>query len=122
MKSNKSELTMSTKQAVILRNLVLRSGGRAARTQGPKPRITMARIGLLRFLCLFLGVSFSSTGFALQINRISSTNLFVDLINLAECNYAQYQITNNDAIPYTNLWVTIGGLTGSIVKLAGGDP
>jgi len=73
-------------------------------------------------LALLLGLV--SNAAALQISRVSNTNLFIDLTLTPpmECNYAAYQITNNDGVAYSNLWVTIGSFTGSVVSLGGGDP
>ena len=73
-------------------------------------------------LALILGLVSNAT--ALQISRLSNTNLWVDftLTPPMQCNYVAYQITNNDGVAYSNLWVTIGSFSGSVVSLGGSDP
>jgi hypothetical protein len=72
----------------------------------------------------FLLLALTENVQALQITRTSSTNLMTDLgvSPQLQCSYASYQIYNNDAVSYSNLWVKIDSFTGTIVKLGGGDP
>jgi hypothetical protein len=75
----------------------------------------------LTMLLLVFGVG--HTGLAIQIIRVSSTNILADfsLTPPLACNYASYLITNNDGVIRSNLWVTIGSFTGSVVSLGGGE-
>src|SRR5579859_6782784 len=60
---------------------------------------------------------------ALQITRTSSPILYIDTGGVSAGqtelgSYASYQITNNDASAYNDLWVQLGSFTGSVISLA----
>jgi hypothetical protein len=77
------------------------------------------------FYVWLLGVMLSglaTPGWALQINRTSDSILLIDTANNVSCSYVSYQIVNNDAVIYTNLWVKADTFSGTIVSLGGGDP
>ena len=59
---------------------------------------------------------------ALTITRTSDAVLYIDSSSSVWCSYASYQIVNNDAVNYSNLWVKIDSFSGTNLRLGGGDP
>lgn len=58
---------------------------------------------------------------ALQVYWTCSTNFYVDFSSDMRCDYVSVTVTNNDGVAYSNLWVTIGNFTNSVLALSSGD-
>lgn len=63
-----------------------------------------------------------SSASALTISCTSGQTLFVDTRNGVNCSYASFQVGNDDAKAYSNLWLTAGSFSGPMISLAGNDP
>ncbi|MDB6110086.1 MAG: hypothetical protein JWR69_1836 [Pedosphaera sp.] len=59
---------------------------------------------------------------ALTITRTSDAVLYIDSSSSVWCSYSSYQIVNNVAVNYSNLWVKIDSFSGTNLRLGGGDP
>jgi VCBS repeat-containing protein len=57
---------------------------------------------------------------ALIITRTSDSVLYIDTSAGVYCSYTSYQIVNNDAVAYSNLWVKMDSFSSTILKLGGG--
>src|SRR5882757_11451544 len=82
----------------------------------------MKIIGSRLLASLMMSVAILDTASALTITRTSDSVLYFDSSSSVWCSYASYQIINNDAVNYSNLWVQIDSFSGTNLRLGGGDP
>src|SRR6516164_6172371 len=80
----------------------------------------ISRVKCIILVCVAFGVA--SEASAITITRRSGAIVFTDPTSALQCSYAAYAISNDAAANYSNIWVKVDSFTGTVVRLAGGDP
>lgn len=87
--------------------------------------MNLKQCGICRAVVVLLFIaSVSQNASALQINYTSSTNFYVDFSSTPTpmtCDYISCAVTNTDGVNYSNLWITVGSFTNSVMALVGAD-
>jgi hypothetical protein len=83
----------------------------------------MSQRGSVFFIgLLLLGLWFSETAHAFTITRVSGSVLYRDADAALVGAYEAYQLTNNDGVPYADLWVASQSfVNGATVHLASNE-
>jgi gliding motility-associated-like protein/uncharacterized repeat protein (TIGR01451 family) len=56
-----------------------------------------------------------TSAYAISITRTSGANMYVDIAQGVNSAYVSYIITNDDAVAYSDVWVSIGSFSGGII-------